>query len=283
MSVLVATDLAHTTFPAIHMGALIANARNTSLRLLHVVDFTGDDNAWRVLYETADEIEHHATQEATARLVANYNDAVPEDHHRAFSTTVRFGRPADGILAEATDQKPELIVVGTGGQSGLQDIFFVRTSNQLVREAHLPVLAVPPSTSVGPIKRILVAADLSICGDRALATAKQYADLFGASVDVIHAVDVDTNPPLSALVSPIQTRFDALLGARHETLAEHVAKAGLEGAKMHVEIGRPDLDWVRLANGMGVKASRATTAEEFNDQFDRALSGRGPHLIEAVL
>jgi acetolactate synthase I/II/III large subunit len=50
-----------------------------------------------------------------------------------------------------------------------------------------------------------------------------------------------------------------------------------------LEIGRPDLDWVRLANGMGVKASRATTAEEFNDQFGRALSGRGPHLIEAVL
>jgi len=38
-----------------------------------------------------------------------------------------------------------------------------------------------------------------------------------------------------------------------------------------------------LANGMGVQATRATTAEEFNNQFARALSGEGPHLIEAML
>ncbi|MDA0341944.1 MAG: acetolactate synthase large subunit, partial [Proteobacteria bacterium] len=50
-----------------------------------------------------------------------------------------------------------------------------------------------------------------------------------------------------------------------------------------LEIDRPTIDWCMLANGMGVQATRATTAEEFNDQFARALSGEGPHLIEAML
>jgi acetolactate synthase-1/2/3 large subunit len=48
-----------------------------------------------------------------------------------------------------------------------------------------------------------------------------------------------------------------------------------------LEIGRPDLDWRQLAAGMGVPATRATTAEEFNQQFERALNEPGPHLIEA--
>ena len=49
-----------------------------------------------------------------------------------------------------------------------------------------------------------------------------------------------------------------------------------------LDIGRPDLDWVSLARGMGVPASRATTAEEFNKQFAAGLAAPGPYLIEAV-
>jgi acetolactate synthase-1/2/3 large subunit len=54
-------------------------------------------------------------------------------------------------------------------------------------------------------------------------------------------------------------------------------------ARHMLDIGRPDIDFVALARGLGVAASRATTAEEFTDQLDRALQGDGPHLVEAVL
>ena len=50
-----------------------------------------------------------------------------------------------------------------------------------------------------------------------------------------------------------------------------------------IDIGRPDLDWVRLSEGMGVPATRATTADEFVTQFRAAVSQAGPALIEAVL
>jgi acetolactate synthase-1/2/3 large subunit len=50
-----------------------------------------------------------------------------------------------------------------------------------------------------------------------------------------------------------------------------------------LDLGGPDLDFVALAQGMGVPASRATTAEELADQLRRALAEPGPHLIDAVL
>jgi len=49
------------------------------------------------------------------------------------------------------------------------------------------------------------------------------------------------------------------------------------------DLGRPPLDFVSLAQGMGVPASRAETAEEFTVQLERALAAPGPALVEAAL
>ena len=50
-----------------------------------------------------------------------------------------------------------------------------------------------------------------------------------------------------------------------------------------LDLSRPDIDFTALAAGLGVPASRATTAAEFAVQLKNALAEPGPHLIEAVL
>ena len=50
-----------------------------------------------------------------------------------------------------------------------------------------------------------------------------------------------------------------------------------------MELDRPTLDWVAMANGMGVNAVRATTVNEFRDALETALDHQGPYLIEAVV
>ncbi len=49
------------------------------------------------------------------------------------------------------------------------------------------------------------------------------------------------------------------------------------------ELSRPDLDWVKLAEGMGVEGFRADSAEAFADIFSACMAAKGPHLIEAVI
>ena len=46
------------------------------------------------------------------------------------------------------------------------------------------------------------------------------------------------------------------------------------------DLGHPNLDWVKLANGMGVEACSVTTLEQFADVFKAACARRGPFLIE---
>jgi acetolactate synthase-1/2/3 large subunit len=54
-------------------------------------------------------------------------------------------------------------------------------------------------------------------------------------------------------------------------------------AKDMLDLTRPDLDFVSLAKGMGVPATRADTAEELTVQLERALAEPGPHLIDAAV
>ena len=46
------------------------------------------------------------------------------------------------------------------------------------------------------------------------------------------------------------------------------------------DLARPELNWVNLANGMGVEATRVDTLESFTDAFKAATNRRGPFLIE---
>lgn len=50
-----------------------------------------------------------------------------------------------------------------------------------------------------------------------------------------------------------------------------------------LDLHNPELDFVKLAQGLGVEASRAQTTTEFAAQFADAMQMRGPRLIEAVL
>lgn len=56
-----------------------------------------------------------------------------------------------------------------------------------------------------------------------------------------------------------------------------------ENARRMLDLDNPALDWVQMAQGMGVEAARADTAEGFHDILRAACAGRGPFLIEAVI
>mmetsp|Transcript_25186 Transcript_25186/g.34710 ORF Transcript_25186/g.34710 Transcript_25186/m.34710 type:complete len:101 (+) Transcript_25186:112-414(+) len=48
-------------------------------------------------------------------------------------------------------------------------------------------------------------------------------------------------------------------------------------------LGDPEINWVLLAQGMGVQAARVKTVEEFSSHMQTAFQTNGPYLIEAML
>jgi len=59
---------------------------------------------------------------------------------------------------------------------------------------------------------------------------------------------------------------------------------GPQGPKAHdmLSIGKPVMDFVAMARGMGVNGARAETAEELDQLLAETVRTPGPHLIEAV-
>ncbi len=76
----------------------------------------------------------------------------------------------------------------------------------------------------------------------------------------------------------------------YDILRIELQRVGAEGADAPgpkaldlLDLGRPTLDFVQLAEGMGVPARRVTTAEDLAAALTDAFGEPGPHLIEAII
>jgi len=54
-------------------------------------------------------------------------------------------------------------------------------------------------------------------------------------------------------------------------------------AKSMLNIGEPEIDWVKLSESMGVPAQACATGEAFDAAFEAAMSAKGPRLIAAIV
>jgi acetolactate synthase-1/2/3 large subunit len=94
---------------------------------------------------------------------------------------------------------------------------------------------------------------------------------------------------ISALWTQARENLDVttvvLNNRAYAILRMELQRVGAEGngpkANELLDLSRPDMDFVKIAEGMGVPATRATTAEELAEQFKAALAAPGPHLIDA--
>ena len=60
------------------------------------------------------------------------------------------------------------------------------------------------------------------------------------------------------------------------------AEPGVSAMDM-LNLGNPDLDWVRLAEGMGVEGAQATTLERCADLLITSFKSKSPFVIELLI
>ena len=54
-------------------------------------------------------------------------------------------------------------------------------------------------------------------------------------------------------------------------------------AQSMLNLGTPEIDWVKLAEAQGVQAEAVSSAEAFDEAFERAMNSSGPKLISVLL
>jgi universal stress protein A len=115
---------------------------------------------------------------------------------------VAVGKPANQILHVASEQACDLIIMSTHGLTGMRKLFFGSTTERVLRETTIPVLATPP-TAEGPasleeirriVGRILVPVDLSAASLRQVQIARGVAEALTVPLIVTFVVEPIRSP-----------------------------------------------------------------------------------------
>ena len=187
---------------------------------------------------------------ARAELSSFVCDALPGSDSWLAPPTLdlRVGEPHEQILATAHQRDADLIIMGTHGQSGYEKLLFGSTTERVVRQARVPVLAVPlapvdPTTltstgarlNVGPIVAAIDFADGSVELTR---FAADVAEMFGSPLVLLHVVPHVHAP--ASLESALEAEESLRHDRAHRRLDELAADAMAGGqAETIVACGRP--------------------------------------------
>jgi nucleotide-binding universal stress UspA family protein len=137
--VLVPTDFSECSDAAVKYGRALASVFGATLHLLHVVQdpYTQPWAAEAFPAPLGDLLEQWQTQ-ARERMVAQ----IPEPDRDKVMVAAMVGSPIVEILRYASEQKIDLIVIGTHGRGPLGHILLGSVAERVVRKAPCPVLTV---------------------------------------------------------------------------------------------------------------------------------------------
>ncbi|MBL8072956.1 MAG: universal stress protein [Nitrospira sp.] len=194
-SILFATDGSQGSAAAEAYACGLARSWGGSLTVMRVLEFPSGldpENPVNQLYLA--ELMKQATQELVELKARAVSQGV------SVETKIATGIPSEEVLAAATGEVPDLIVVGTRGKTGLAHVLLGSTAERIIRVAPCPVLAVRTERheaasgnearhTPSGIQRILVPIDFSDCSLDALEYGVLVAQRSKASVRILHVLE----------------------------------------------------------------------------------------------
>ncbi|MEU8397007.1 acetolactate synthase large subunit [Nonomuraea sp. NPDC048892] len=222
---------------------------------------------------------------AQVHFLADGGDDVPQ----ALEDLADLVAPAtEPVLQEAA--RPELSSGPLTGQNWADVIGALLPERAIVAdESNTSGLSLPRATAGAPRHDLLTLTGGAIGYGMPVATGAAVAapdrpvinlQADGSALYTISALWTQAREHLDVTTVLLNNRAYAIL--RLELLRVGVEGHGPKAGDL-LDLSRPDIDFVRIAEGMGVPATRATTAEELAEQFRHALAEPGPHLIDAIV
>jgi nucleotide-binding universal stress UspA family protein len=137
---LVPVDFSESSLGALRHAVNLAAESNGSLTIVHVVP--ADYGLLRIGREEWQDLDKSLQRQAAHRLRSLADADVPQDIETMLE--VRLGRPAEEIVAAATESKSDLIVLSTHGHSGLDRLLIGSVADRVARLAPCPVFLLRP-------------------------------------------------------------------------------------------------------------------------------------------
>jgi nucleotide-binding universal stress UspA family protein len=226
-TILCAIDFSEQSRRALRLGLAVAARQGSRMAAVHVIDPLLAEAAASM--SGATELRADAESELRA-LVEAERGAVRGS--LPVTSIVRIGPPAREILASARDIMAVLVVMGTQGLGGFRKLFFGSIAEKVLRDAHVPVLAVPspepPDSGGAPVIDLVIASvQLDNSADAVVGHAVTFATVFGLPLTLLHVVPpIEGMPRAAAAARAAERLHEASAHARLTELAARV-RSGL--------------------------------------------------------
>jgi nucleotide-binding universal stress UspA family protein len=186
-SILIPTDDSEGALAGAKCGIALASRTGADVHVLSVVQTPGhsssSDDAFAPLEESAE-----AAVEAVTKMAQSY------DENLDVTTAIRRGTPFQSIREYANRREIDVIAIGTKGRTGLDRFLLGSVTENVLRTARTPVLAVPPNTGVSTIddaafERLLLPTDGSDGAEIATEWGIALASHLESMIHTLYAVD----------------------------------------------------------------------------------------------
>lgn len=183
-TILYALDLSRASLCAFRFASEIAARYAATLLITHIVPAEEQlRSEYRRAMDALDEMLSESLVESGGLEVRDIRRDI----------LIKQGSIGPALGMGAAQHNADLIVLGTHGWTGLQKLTDGSKAEEIAHSVAIPVLTIGPRVSRGPgFKRLLLVTDFSPISANPIAHAASLAEKFGASLDVLHVNDPDS-------------------------------------------------------------------------------------------
>lgn len=160
---LVPTDFSKTANHAMDFAIQLAEKTGAAIQLLHVLEIP--HGSYSLIGEITDDYKADHLYEAMLirSSKSKLEELVASISAKGISATslLRYGHPYKHIQHEITAQNADLVIMGSDGASGLEEILLGSNTERVIRNAKCPVVTIKGETDLASIKDIVYATDVS--------------------------------------------------------------------------------------------------------------------------
>ncbi|MCH7400571.1 universal stress protein [Belliella kenyensis] len=161
-TILVPFDFSEQAANAFEFAKGLAKKKAAHLKLLHVLEtptMTSMNTMGTI--DAGPEIDQIYVLELVEKRKQQLADIEAKTNAEGykFSTKLIFGNPYAGITKEVVDFDANLIVMGSKGSSGIEELLIGSNTEKVVRNAKCPVITIKDRITTDEIKKIVFASD----------------------------------------------------------------------------------------------------------------------------
>ena len=188
-SILVPTDFSEQAENALDFAAQIATNNGAKVLLLHVLEHPSESafNSMGIVATDTDPMDNIYLIKMMEAAKAKMDGIVSDDAFTKISLEYQIlvGRPFEQITKTLVEYDCDLVVMGTAGSSGFEEMLVGSNTERVVRRAHCPVISIKDKANFGAIKNIAFASDFADKYDDLVVGLKELQKLFDARLSLV--------------------------------------------------------------------------------------------------